>query len=79
MRTFFIPLSKQSHNIYYLNLLRIITLVYHMYIEYELYNLAYIKHTGFICESQFIEGTMSKWDYHYILVKIIRIQDKNYM
>ena len=40
----FIPLCKRSPVIYYLNLLRIITLVYHMYIEYGLYNLEY---TGF--------------------------------
>ena len=35
-------LCKSSTNRYHFNILRIITFIYHMYIEYELYNLAYI-------------------------------------
>ena len=35
IRKIFIPLCKNSTNRYHLNILRIITPIYHMYIEYE--------------------------------------------
>ena len=38
-----IPLYKHSTNGYHLNILRIIAIVYHLYIESGLYNLAYAK------------------------------------
>ena len=40
---FFITLCKKSTGVSFLNILRIITIIYHMYIGYELYNLAYLK------------------------------------
>ena len=43
MRKKSIPLCKNPIDRYYLNIFRIIKLIYHMSIEYELYNLAYNK------------------------------------
>ena len=72
MRKRFIPLCKKSIGRYHLNILRIITLIYHMYIEYELYNLTYNKTTGLIYENQFISATISKWEYHDTFTGIFR-------
>ena len=41
LRSLLITLFIESPARNYFNLLRIITLLYHMYIEYEVYNLAY--------------------------------------
>ena len=38
-----------------------ITLLYHLYIEYEIYNLAYNKRKIILYESLFIDGKMDKW------------------
>ena len=43
-----------------------------MYIDYELYNLAKNKNTGFVYEHQFINATMGKWEDHYTFIKIFR-------
>ena len=64
MRKLSVPLCKTSPDRYYCNILGIITLVYHMYIEYEIYNLVYIRNPGFLYESKFTEVTMGKWDDH---------------
>ena len=61
MKKIFIPLSKKSPNGYYFNLLRIIALVYHIYIKYELCKLAKNNNTGFsmkvnICREQWVSG-----------------------
>ena len=72
MRKKFILLCKISHDRYYFNILSIITLFYHFYIEYEIYKLAYSKNKGYLNDSLFILGTMGNWgDYHKFL-KIIR-------
>ena len=42
-----IPFSEKTPNRYYWNILRVITLVYHMYIEYKSYKFVYNKNTGF--------------------------------
>ena len=39
----FIPLYEYSTDRYHLNILRIFTIIYHVYIECKLYNLAYIE------------------------------------
>ena len=71
MRKKIIPLCKNSPNRYDLNLLRIITLIYHMYIEYELCNLAYNKNTVFLYESQLMHGTTSnEQEKHMIIINI---------
>ena len=56
-----ISLCKNSTDRYHLNILSIIDIIYHMYIEYELYLLAYIKNPGVIYEHEFIYTTMGKW------------------
>ena len=70
MRKIFIPLCKKSPYKYNLNMLRIIVLIYHMYIEYELYNLAYNKNPGLIYEYQFIGAKMSKRDDFFTFTEI---------
>ena len=48
--------KKSTDRYYYFNILKIITLIYHMYIDYELYNLANNKNTGFLQKHQFISS-----------------------
>ena len=72
MRKTFIPLCKKSTDRYHFNILRIITLIYHMYIEYELYNLAENITPGFLYEHKFIIASMGKFDDHYTFIKIFR-------
>ena len=43
LRKFFITFSLKSHDRYCLNILRIITLLYRLYIEHEIYHMAYNK------------------------------------
>ena len=43
-------------------MLRIITLLYHLYIEYEMYHMEYNKIKNNLTENIFIGGKMSKWD-----------------
>ena len=43
IRKILIPLCKKSTYRYHLNILRIVSIVYHIYIECELYNLAYTR------------------------------------
>ena len=61
MRKIFIPVCKYLTGRYNLNILRIITLIYHIYIEYELYNLEYNNTPVFLYKHQFISATMGKW------------------
>ena len=72
MRKILIPLCIKSHDRYYFNILRIITIFYHLYIEHEIYNLAYNKNKGFLNDILFIKVTMGKRDGYYTLLKIIR-------
>ena len=72
MKNSFIPLCIESHDRYYFNILRIITIFYHLYIEYEIYNLAYNKNKGFLNDIRFIKVTMGKRDGYYTFLKIIR-------
>ena len=72
MRFFIIPLCKKSTDRYHLNILRIIPLIYHMFIEYELYNLTYNKNTGFLYKYRFINSTMGRWDDQYTFITIFR-------
>ena len=43
LRKTFIPLCLESHDRYCFNILRIITLLYHFYIQYEIYHMAHKK------------------------------------
>ena len=39
----FIPLCLESHDGYYFNIFRMITICYHLYVEHEIYAMAYLK------------------------------------
>ena len=56
-RKILILLCKNSTDRYHLNILRIITIIYHIYIECESYNLAYKK-------PKLLRLTGFKWDDH---------------
>ena len=43
LRDALVPFCIESHDIYYFNILRIITLLYHLYIEHEIYEWSYKK------------------------------------
>ena len=43
LKNVFIPLCIESHDIYYFNVLRMITILYNFYIEYEIYEMSYNK------------------------------------
>ena len=70
--TLFIPLCLKSHERYYFNMLRMIKLLYHMYIEHEIYHIVYNKVQNCLNEYQFIEGTMSEWDGYITFSNILR-------
>ena len=59
-----IPLCVKSTDIYHLNILMIIEIIYHIYIEWELNNLAYNKNTGVIYGHEFIRSEMGERDDH---------------
>ena len=61
LSTHLIPLCIVSHDIYCFNILRTITLLYHMYIEYEIYHMAYNKMINRLTDHIFIKPTMSMW------------------
>ena len=65
----FIPLCLESPDRYYFNILRVITLFYHMYLEYEIYNLTQRK---IVYKSILIYRTMDKWDVVVIFSEILR-------
>ena len=71
-----IPLCKNSTDRYHLNILRIIVIIYHIYIEYELYNLSYTKIYNIVVEQEFICSTIRKWDDHDSYTKIFHDQGR---
>ena len=56
-----IPLCLESHDRYYFNILRMITICYHFYAEHEIYAMAYNKKINHLYDHLFIKNTMSKW------------------
>ena len=60
MRSLLITLCLESPVRYYFNLLRIIRMLYNMYIEYEKYYLAY-NTQKILYGSLFMDGKMGKW------------------
>ena len=62
LRKLFIPLCLESHDRYCFNILRIITLLYHFYIEHETFHTAYNKIRYHLNYNIFIEGKMINWD-----------------
>ena len=47
------------------------TLLYHMYIEHEIYNMKYNKVRKFLNDHTLIESTIIKWDGYTTLLEII--------
>ena len=58
----FIHLFLESHNRYYFNILRMITLFCHLYIEHEIYSMAYLKYISTLHDTLFMQNKISKWD-----------------
>ena len=63
---FFITLFLRSPDRYYFNVLIIIKLLYHMYIENEIYHMAYKKVQYCLNEYQLMGVNKSKWDDYII-------------
>ena len=64
LRTLFITLCLESHDRYYFDILRMIKLFYHLYIENEIYAMSYKKQRRILNDSLFIQNGMRKWDYY---------------
>ena len=62
LRTLFVPLCLESHDKYYFNILRMVNLFYHLYVEHEIYDTAYNKRINRMNDHLFIQNTTSKWD-----------------
>ena len=60
LRTILIPLCLESHDRYYFNILRMITLLYHLYIEHEIYDISQIKNKNHLNDNLFIKYTIIK-------------------
>ena len=60
LRTLFITLCFKSHNKYCFNILIIIALLHHLYIDYEIYHMTYKKQRNHLTENIYIEVTISK-------------------
>ena len=67
MKQLLIPLFEYSTDRYHLNILIIINIIYKIYIECELYYLAYT--ICFFVEQDFINSTIGKWKDHYSFTK----------
>ena len=72
MTKILISLCKQSTDIYNFNILRIITIIYHIYIECELYNLVYKKPSYFV-ELELINSTMGHCKDQYSFKRKVNI------
>ena len=79
MRKIFITLCKNSTDKYHLNILKIIALIYHIYTEYEFYNLAYNNNPFSFYEHQLITATMGKWDDQYTQKYYLETKSFDYM
>ena len=55
LRKLFIPLCLDSHDGYYLNILRMITLCCHLYVEHEIYTMAYKQKISPLYDNIFIK------------------------
>ena len=63
LRRIFINLCLESHGRYYFNILKMITLLYNLHIEHEIYDMLYNKKINHFNDRLFIQNTISKWDY----------------
>ena len=58
----FIPLYLESHEMCYFNILRMITLFYHLYVEHEIYAISYKKERTTPHDSLFKQRVISRSD-----------------
>ena len=79
LRDVLVPLCLDSHVRYYLNILRIIILLYNLYIEHEIYYMPYHKIRNCLNVNIFIENSMSKWNDLLHLMKKRGKWDSDYM
>ena len=64
MKKLLITLCKNSNDRYHLSILIIIAIIYHIYIDCELYNLAYGNSQILIHEQELLKLKMVKWQDH---------------
>ena len=74
MKKIFIPLCKNTSERYYFNIMIFITIIYHIYIEIESYQLAYRRSQNWIFHVKISNKTMGKWKYNdsftrYVIVR----------
>ena len=62
LRKILITLCLESHERYYSNILRMITICYHLYVDHEIYAMAYNKKRNCLNDHIFIKNKTSKWD-----------------
>ena len=75
LRKLFINLCIESHDWYYFNILRMITLCYNFFVEHEIYAMAYNKKINHLYDHLFIKNTLSKWcDDEFLEVTIITLK-----
>ena len=68
----FISLCIKSLDRDSFNILGIVTLLYQMYIDYEIFNLAYNTSKNILYNRQFVNRKMGKWDGKFSLLEILR-------
>ena len=61
LRNIFIPLYLDLHDRFF-NILRIITLLYHLYNKHEIYDMSLNKKRNCLYDNLFIKGKISVWD-----------------
>ena len=61
LRKLFIPSCLESYDGCYLNILRMISICYYLYVEHEIYSMAYNKKINSLNDHIFIQNKMSKW------------------
>ena len=72
LRGVFVPMCLESHDKCYLNILRMITLLYNFYIWHEIYDMSYHKRINRLNDNLFIENTISKWNYFILFDEKMR-------
>ena len=62
LMTLFITFYLESHDRYYFNILRMIILFYHLYVDHEIYSMSYKKESIIINDSLLIKNGMRRRD-----------------
>ena len=69
-----IPLCKNNNERYHFNILRIINIIYHIYIESEFYQLAYGTVHNYYPLVYFSNKKMVKWKDHDYFIRNVIVQ-----